>query len=199
MLILYLQLKPLTSELWNSLEVSKLIVAALTPVAVAILGVWVSRYLKRVEHLQWANQKIIEKRLQIYSDLAPILNDLYCYFDYIGDWKWKDPVSALGLKRTIDRLFYVNAPLFSEDLPKHFEHFIDLCFVPGPLDEFDSTALLKTDIQTRKEMFKKANFTWNSGWDNLFVRLKEDVTSREEIAEGYWALMNALSQELKAK
>lgn len=89
-------------------EITKLAVAALTPVAVALLGLWLNRHLKRLEHLQWANQKIIEKRLEVYSKLAPVLNDLYCYLDYIGDWKHKYPIAILGLKRSADREFYVS-------------------------------------------------------------------------------------------
>ena len=50
---------------WNSLEVVKLIVAAPTPLAVAALGWWLSRQLKRFEHLQWASQKAVEKRLEV--------------------------------------------------------------------------------------------------------------------------------------
>jgi hypothetical protein len=197
MFVLLLQSSTLNPVVWNSLEIAKLIVSTLTPIAVAIIGIWISRHLKRVEHLQWANQKIIERRLQVYAELAPILNDLYCYFDYIGDWKWKDPVTALGLKRIIDRLFYVNAPLFSKDLTIKYENFIDLCFIPGPLDEYDSTALLKTDINTRKKMYAKAKLAWDTNWDNFFAR-SEDVTPRDEIIEGYWFLMHSLSQELKA-
>ena len=30
-----------------------------------------------------------------------VLNDLYCYFDYIGDWKFKDPFAAIALKRDV--------------------------------------------------------------------------------------------------
>lgn len=187
----------LQSTSWTSLEVVKLIVAALTPIAVAVLGIWLSRHLRRVEHLQWGNQKIIEKRLEIYSELAPVLNDLYCYFDYIGDWKWKDPVAALGLKRTIDRLFFVNAPLFSKELTAKYINFMGLCFIPGPLEEYDSNALLKTDMNKRKEMYKKAKLAWDPDWDRLFAQTEEDVTPRDDVVEGYRRFMRSLSRELK--
>jgi hypothetical protein len=105
---------PAPPTLWNSLEVAKLVASVLTPAAVAFFGMWLNRYLKRIEHFQWANQKAVEKRLEVYSELAPLLNDIYCYFDYIGDWKWKNPKEAIALKRSMDRLFYVNAALFSD-------------------------------------------------------------------------------------
>jgi adenylate kinase family enzyme len=65
---------PAPPTLWNSLEVAKLVASVLTPAAVAFFGMWLNRYLKRIEHFQWANQKAVEKRLEVYSELAPLLN-----------------------------------------------------------------------------------------------------------------------------
>jgi hypothetical protein len=180
---------------WNSLEIVKLVVAALTPLAVAVLGWWISRQLKRFEHLQWASQKAVEKRLEVYSALAPVLNDLYCYFDFIGDWKMKDPGEALGVKRVADRLFYVNSALFSRGFRHAYGEFIDLCFVPGPLHEYDSTAKLKTDVKIRREMFAKRGEVWKPEWDSYFAP-PELVTSRDAIVRGYRTMMDVFVQEL---
>jgi hypothetical protein len=59
---------------WNSLEITKLVIGALTPIFLLLLGVWVNRIAKRVETAQWANQKLIEKRIAIYDELAPLIN-----------------------------------------------------------------------------------------------------------------------------
>ena len=75
-----------TRSAWNSLEVTKLIVAALTPLAV-LLGIWVARATRRLEASQWVNQKLIEKRINLLEEILPRLNDLYCYFEWIGNWK----------------------------------------------------------------------------------------------------------------
>jgi hypothetical protein len=180
---------------WNGLEIAKLAVAALTPVAVALLGWGISRQLKRLEHLQWANQKLVEKRLFVYSDLAPVLNDLYCYFDFIGDWKMKDPTEALAAKRTADRLFYVNAALFSFAFRNAYGHFIDVCFIPGPLEEYDSSAKLRTDAKVRREMFAKRGDPWRPEWNDCFAP-PEQVVKRDQIVGAYHALMDAFVDEL---
>jgi len=180
---------------WNSLEVVKLIVAGLTPVAVAMLGWWLSRRLKRLEHLQWANQKAVEKRLAVYSELAPVLNDLYCYFDFIGDWKMRDPVAALAVKRAADRLFYVNSALFSPSFRQAYAEFIDLCFIPGPLHEYDATAKLKTAVTIRRQMFVKRGQAWDPEWDGYFAP-PEAVSSRDAIVGGYRRVMDAFVREL---
>jgi hypothetical protein len=180
---------------WNSLEIAKLVVAALTPIAVAVLGWWISRRLKRLEHLQWASQKAIEKRLAVYSKLAPALNELFCYFDFIGDWKMKDPVAVLAVKRKADKLFHVNAALFSSRFQTGYKVFIDLCFVPGPLEEFHTSATLRADMNIRKEMFRKRGADWNPKWREYFAPA-EKVTSREEIRAGYHAVMSSFASEL---
>src|SRR4051812_5961528 len=98
---------------WNSLEIAKLIVAAITPIALACIGVYIHRLTKRFEHAQWRNQKLIEKRLAIYDDLAPLLNDNFCYFTYVGNWKERKPVEIIASKRNIDKKIHLAAPLFS--------------------------------------------------------------------------------------
>jgi hypothetical protein len=65
---------------WNRLEITKVIIQALTPILLVLLGIIVNRAIKTFEHRQWRNQKLIEKRLEIYDDMAPALNDLLCYF-----------------------------------------------------------------------------------------------------------------------
>ena len=57
---------------WNSLEVTKLIVAALTPLAVVLLGIWVARATRRLEASQWVNQKLIEKRINLLEEILPL-------------------------------------------------------------------------------------------------------------------------------
>ncbi len=181
--------------IWNSLEITKLVMSALTPVAVAVLGLWLNSYLKRIEHLQWANQKVIEKRLEVYSKLAPVLNDLYCYLDYIGDWKYKDPTAVLGLKRSADREFYVNAPLFSQDFSDAYHRFINLCFIPGPLEEYHTSAKIKTDMAIRKRILASQGQQWNENWDVYFSQSSE-IVKRDELLREYWKMMDAFAREL---
>jgi hypothetical protein len=63
---------------WNSLEVAKLAVAAATPIAVAVVGFWLNNRLKSVEQAQWSQQKVIERRITAYDDIAIPLNRLFC-------------------------------------------------------------------------------------------------------------------------
>jgi hypothetical protein len=180
---------------WNSLEVAKLVVAAFTPVAVAFLGFWIARHLRRVEQLQWASQKAVEKRLEVFTALAPILNDLYCYFDFIGEWKMKDPRELLLVKRNADRCFYVNAALFSPSFQRLYEVFMAVLFVPGPLEEHETAARIKSDVAVRKEMFARRGEKWKAEWDGHFVS-KGPIPKHDEILAAYQGLMAAFVREL---
>ena len=80
---------------WNSLEVVKLVVAAATPVLVLLLGVVVSRAARRLEEAQWANRTLIERRLELYDEMAERLNDLYCFFGLFGNFREVEPPVAV--------------------------------------------------------------------------------------------------------
>jgi len=97
---------------WNWLEFAKLGVGILTPIAIVVAGIYVHRITKRFEHFQWRGQKLIEKRLAIYDEIAPLINDVLCYYTYVGAWRDFDPPQIVALKRTIDRKIDLSAPLF---------------------------------------------------------------------------------------
>jgi hypothetical protein len=103
-------------NLWNSLEISKLIISASTPIIVAFIGFFLNRNIKQIDKRQWNNQKIIEKRLQIYDNVVPLLNDILCYHCYIGSWKETSARKIIDYKRLLDKEINVYSPLFPKEL-----------------------------------------------------------------------------------
>lgn len=75
----------------EKLEIVKVGISAITPILVAGIGWLLAGRLKNIEQLQWGNRKLTEKRIQIYEKVSPLLNRLYCYFIYIGDWQAHSP------------------------------------------------------------------------------------------------------------
>ena len=69
------------------LEVIRTLSALAIPIVVAFLGYKLNRRAKELEVSQWRNQELIKARLSYYQSLAPRLNDLLCYFTFIGKWK----------------------------------------------------------------------------------------------------------------
>jgi hypothetical protein len=148
---------------WNSLEVAKLLTGLLTPAVLALLGIYIHRVTKRFEHLQWRSQKLVAKRLAIYDDLSPLLNDLLCYFTYVGLWKELDPPKVVSLKRVVDKKVHLAAPLFSESVFRLSMEFQALCF--EPYTGWGQDALLRTQFERRKEA---RSADWQDGWDKCF-------------------------------
>lgn len=118
----------LTIAAWSSLEITKVSVSVLTPLAVAGVGYWINRRLKSLESAQWSQQKIIERRIQAYDELAPELNRLFCFFAYVGSWKETTPPEIINLKRTLDRCAHISAPLFDPDFLPIYTGLLDCCF-----------------------------------------------------------------------
>lgn len=188
-------METLPKDPWNSLEVMKLLVSGLTPVILAFIGLYLNRMLKKFEHRQWRNQKLIEKRLNIYDDLAPLLNDLLCYYTYIGSWKDFTPEQIVEKKRIIDKKLYIAAPLFSKNFFSEIMTFINLCF--KPFQGWGHNAKLLTATERRKEVFaKQGEKEWDKKWDELFITNANEVTDPQKIKESYFRIMKVFSDDI---
>lgn len=169
------------------IAIAGVVVAASTSLLVVILGFYINHLSKKFEHIQWRNQKLIEKRLTVYDDLAKLLNDNLCYFTYVGNWKDRTPKDVVQSKREIDRIIYLAAPLFSK---KFFQTCIDyqeLCF-----ETYNGTgrdALLKTTFLKREEFC--AN--WRPEWSDCF---STKITSPYEIEIAYRMVMQSFADEI---
>jgi hypothetical protein len=175
---------------WNSLEVAKLLVSVLTPIVVVAVGFWINRRLKGMEHLQWSNQKIIEKRIAIYDAIAPLLNDLMCYFTYIGCWKDLSPVEVVALKRHLDKIAYVNAPLLPPSFLQKYNALMESCY--QTYSGWGNDAKLRTQYERRRQA---ADSKWSDEWDCCFAD-RNFVSEPTEVRRQYTELMTYLASEL---
>jgi hypothetical protein len=173
---------------WNSLEIAKLIGGLLTPVGLACFGIYVHRVTKRFEHLQWRSQKLVEKRLTIYDDLAPHFNDLLCYFTYVGIWRDLDPLEVVKLKRVMDKKIYLGAPIFSTEFFVACMAFQSLCY--ETYNGWGRDASLRTHSQRRREARAK---DWKTEWDEYF---SESVADTAEIRAAYKRVMEVFAQDI---
>jgi len=173
---------------WNSLELAKLIAGLLTPTVLAILGVFLGRLNKRYEHVQWRSQKLIEKRLVIYDDIAPILNDILCYFTYVGCWRDLDPPTIVSLKRSIDKKIYIAAPLFSNEFFHACMEFQNLCF--ETYNSWGQDAKLRTNYLRHQQA---KNGGWASEWADCF---SDKASDPEEIHGAYNKIMSVFANDI---
>jgi len=173
---------------WNWLEIAKLLAGLITPAALAIFGVYIHRVTKRFEQLQWRSQKLVEKRLAVYDDLAPVFNDVLCYFTYVGCWKELDPPDVVRLKRILDKKIHLAAPLFSESFCSACLEFQEICF--ETYTGWSRDALLKTQWKRRKEA--RLN-DWQDEWADCF---SESVSDPEHVRSIYCRIMESFAVDI---
>lgn len=173
---------------WNWLEIAKLTAGLLVPGALAVFGLYIHRVTKQFEHVQWRSQKLIEKRLAVYDDLAPQLNDLLCYFTYVGSWKDLNPPDVVALKRTIDKKMYLAAPLFSEEFFSVCMAFQGLCF--ATYTGWGRDASLCTRFERRRDA-RPAD--WNSEWEACFSKHASEPSL---VREAHRRLMEVFSRDI---
>ena len=175
---------------WNSLEIVKLIVGTLSPLTILILGFAVNRRLQNFEHMQWTNQQVVQKRLDVFDTFAPMLNDLLCYMTYVGAWKDLEPHEAVRLKRKLDRIAYVNAPLFPPEFLKYYNNFIETCYYM--FAGWGKDAQLRTAIEKRREARGE---TWKSEWDDCFSP-PDEVSEPAKVQAAYTEFMGYFAESL---
>ncbi len=185
-----LQLEPgsVSASGFTLLEIAKLAVSALTPIVVLFLGVVVHRFSKRLEHAQWANQKLIEKRLAVYDAMAPQMNDLLCFCTFVGRWQTLTPPEILDRKRDLDRQFYVSAPLFSQKFACLYQTFMDTCF--KTYGGHATHARLRIGLEYRQQHVRD----WRPEWTTYFVS-PSDV-DKGAVRLAYAGLMGQFATEL---
>jgi hypothetical protein len=158
----------MANNLWDSLEIAKLGVSILTPVSVAVLGWFISRRIKRFEHAQWSNQKLIEKRLSLYDELAPQLNKLLCFYTWAGYWKNITPKDTIDAKRMLDRTVNIYRYLLGDDFYQHYQLFIHTLFstYTGPSHDAKIRSVIRG---TNGDRTTDCNYPWDKEWDKNFA------------------------------
>ena len=186
---------PALAEPNMALETAKLLIAAITPVVVAVIAFRLNRALQQVAASQWASQKVVEKRIAIFDEVAPALNDLYCFFKFVGDWKKLTPPQMVAHKRQVDRTLYIYSALFPPSLIKQYASFINLYFKPyaGAGHDAKLRGVIANKWGDRRISTEGG---WNEAWAPLFVDTADEVTSRDGITGAYFELMDEFSHSL---
>ena len=179
---------------WPTLEIAKLVVGVLTPLSVALLGWLFSRQLKRLDLSNWSNQKLIEKRLAIYDEIAPRLNKLLCFFTWVGYWKTVSPADAVQAKRELDRTLNIYRHVFEHEVYDAYQDFIGALFetYTGAGQDARLRALIFGPDGDRRS---DCGYTWDEAWTVSFTEPGR-AAGKPEVRAKYEALMAALTRSL---
>lgn len=178
------------ADSWSSVQIVTLVVDGLTPLAVGGLGFYVARASRRIEQVQWANQTVVTRRLDIFAQLAPGLNQLLCFATFVGGWKEIEPGKAITIKRQLDEAMYANRVLFSAELFAAYRHFMATLFAMYATVGAD--AQLRAPIQS--QWGDRAKMPW---WDESMTGLfSSDAASLDDIQAAYDQLAERFRADL---
>lgn len=179
---------------WNSLEVTKVLVAGLTPLIVLTLGIPIARTVRRLDDKQWANRALINRRIELYSGMAPRLNDILCFFRTVGAFQEITPPIVIAHKRDLDKLFYLNRYLLSEEFDRQYQSFMNICF-----SEYQGRGKAVRIRESSERQRSQRGVEWNIAWSEHFVsdsRQGDGVTDWKVVQERYDSLMGYFSEQL---
>lgn len=180
---------------WTGEDIITTVVNALTPISVAFAGLLVARATKRLETSQWVNQKLIERRIALVGEISPGLNDLYCYYRFIGNWKELSPTDIVDRKRTLDRTVFSNRPFLSEPAMAAYRDYMGLLF--STFTTANADARLRTTLTSqfgdRREAFRGG--IWNDSWGELFADPSQ-AAPLAKVDAAYDRVVEALAAEI---
>jgi hypothetical protein len=177
------------ADSWSSVQIATVAVAALTPLTVAGLGVLLARTSRRIEQVQWANQTVVTRRLDIFAQLAPGLNQLLCFATFVGGWKELEPAAVIAIKRRVDETMYANRVLFSQPLFDAYRHFMATLFATWTTVGAD--ALLRAPITS--QWGDRRNLRW---WnDAMALQFSTDDPADNDLIQ---AAYDQLSERFRA-
>lgn len=178
----------LSDKIWNSLKIVIIILAFLGPVIITFLVIRFNRIKNRLIRLHQTNQRLVEKRIEIYDRIGPKLNDILCFLTYTGNWKVLTPPDIIHFKRDLDKDIKTNTPLYSDDLIKKYDSFMQLCFVS--FSGWEHNEKIKSLYELRQEHIQE----WKKEWIPFFDT--NNVVEGIKLKERYDELMTSFKRDL---
>ncbi len=180
---------------WNSLEIAKLLVTIVSTLIVGLIAWFLERFVSRAYRTILLNQKVVEQRLDVYNQVVPLLNDLYCYHTFVGHWKTLTPQQILDIKRNLDKQIHIYKFLFSDKFFSRYSNFIDLCFETRT--GFGEDAKLLTPMDKHLEgVADGEKQAWQDEYAHMFFDKLEKYPTKSKIREAYQELMDDFASKL---
>jgi hypothetical protein len=166
------------------------VISACIPLAIFAAGALLATQAREFEANQWIQRKRYDTRLERWEEIAPLLNDLLCFFMLFGQFRDVTPPNAIKLKRQLDRAVYANQHVFGVPFLRAYDHFTSLCFktYAGGVGR---DALIRASVAVQRAERASA---WRDSWDKLFVTDREDVRPREDLVAAYNALFKTYDE-----
>lgn len=81
-----------------------------------------------VENALGSKERLVEKRLEIYSKVGPLLNNIYVHVEHVGHWSEMNDKKAIEAKRESDKTMFSNQAFWSESLISTYRAYMNKAF-----------------------------------------------------------------------
>jgi hypothetical protein len=170
------------------LEYARLAVSALTPLMTLVVGILVVHLGTKLDATKQLHAELLRKRLSLFEDVAPKLNDVHCFFLAIGHWAELNPEEVIRRKRAIDRAIQVNRYLFRSDFWDAYQRFEQAHF--EMFAAVGQPARLRMDMDYIRE---RVGDHFKKEW---MPAVSTKAGDRDEQRRLYQALMHILGREI---
>ncbi|NIR46926.1 hypothetical protein GWO43_00390 [candidate division KSB1 bacterium] len=150
-----------------SIDILSLSISALTPVAIAVVGYFIQRTLAQQNRSWKVQERIADKRVEIYEKIAEDLNKIYCYVMDVGDFRNETPDTIIAAKRTVDRNMYMYQALWPPETFQNFISYMDSAF--ATFQGVGENAKIRTRTIQKKSALKQSAKQWPKDWDARFT------------------------------
>jgi hypothetical protein len=135
---------------------------------------------------------LIEKRIQIYDEISPLLNRLLCYFTYVGDWQKHTPKEIIEVKRTLDHKVFINRYLMEPEFFGSYQAFVHALFemFNGPGEDARLRTLVSSGDGDRSK-----HPQWDKAWTKCFST--NNVATKRDVRELYERVMQTQQNGIK--
>jgi hypothetical protein len=162
------------------LEVVKTVFGGL----IAVLAVFLTATFQSCQKRQDADlehkKTVVAERMKVYDDIAPKLNDIYCYYEFVGGWKSLKPEDIIARKRDLDKDIYSYSIVFDSDFLNAYDKFMVQTF--STFSGLNKDAKLRTTSTRPDRGPTTVEFT------------EED--NRANIFDAYWELQKRAAKTL---
>lgn len=167
----------------------KILVSALTPVAIAVLGYFISSSLYVKESSLRKSEQILSEKQKTYSKIGEDLNIIYVYAADVGDFRDYTPDQIIDRKRDADRTFFMYSPYWSRETKQKYSVFMDATF--EMYTGAGLNAKIKTTYDQKKAAYAAYNKQWNPAWDQVFTGRRDHT-----LTQTYYALVSCFLSDI---
>jgi hypothetical protein len=171
------------------MELAKLVASFLTPLTIALVGYFVQRTLAEQNRSWKIQDRLADKRAEIYEKIAADLNKIYCYVMDVGAFRDETPASILIAKRNMDKQMYMFQAIWPEDTFKAFTDYMHSAF--ATYQGVGEDAKIRAKPLEKRVARENRGEEWPTNWNDRFTG-ERDPKHKEK----YDSVIKSISRDL---